>query len=253
MHLNNVEVITLVIAIWGTIAGTLSLVLRYLDSKKDKPILLPKPRLDFSDLFEPPPIVSMNLEVVNTGHRPTTIDSIWAIYEPNNLIERLTWLIFGHGKLHFAIKDKKNRNEAIQEGHNKIFNFGTDIIFPNENFDPINIKKIIVRDKAGNEWSSHGVSHQDLLLDLRNASLIKNDAFNSENRDFKINYFTVGKHHLITVRRKYYSGSRDHCKWFQYSKDAEIYYEKINNEGKDFVDDKIIAFSFEDGSTENLA
>ena len=248
MNLNNVEVITLIIAVWGTITGTLSLILRYLDSKKDKPILVPKPRLEFSDLYMPPPIVSMKLEVVNTGHRPTTIDSIWAIYKPNKIIDRLIWAIYGHGKLRLAIEDENKKNEIIHEGQSKIFKFGSDIIFPNDDFDPINISRIIVRDNAGNEWSSKGVSHQDLLSDFRNPKLIKNDEISSEDRSFNIYHYTIGKHHLITVNREYYTSSRYHYKWFQYSEKADIYYKNITKEGKEFIDGRIIAFSFEDDS-----
>ena len=145
--------VTLVTAIWGAITGTVAIILRIRDASRDNPRLLVQPQFEYSG-FDLPHKIALQVAVTNIGRRPTTLDAVFALYRPCKFWQIPVWWFRRRGRVWLASSHSKSLPETIGEGGHTTFYFKEDRIWPAPEFDPMNLRRIVVRDKAGRKWKS---------------------------------------------------------------------------------------------------
>jgi hypothetical protein len=198
--MNIVDWVTLITAIWGSITGTIAIILRIRDSAKDQPDILVLPRFEYSDGFELRPKVSLVVELTNKGRRTTTLDSIHAVYWPHQWWKVPIWKMRRLGRRWLSNPQDRKYHRVLDEGRHCEFRFGQNSIWPNPQFDPVNLRRIIARDKVGREWSSSSKFGQHQIREYRQAeSILTNDLENND-RKFEIRLHKIAGELLIKAR-----------------------------------------------------
>jgi hypothetical protein len=231
--------VTLVTAVWGSIAGTIALILRVRDTVKDRPQIRIKSHFEYSGGFDLHPRVSLIVGVVNIGHRPTTLDSVHATYRPHQMWKIPMWWIHGKSKKQLSSPHQRKYNQVLEEGRSCKFRFSQEIIWSDPQYDPINIVRVIVRDKAGREWKSPKQFGQQRLKEIRKAENIRSDDLQNDNRKFEIRLHDIGGE--LEVRARFLLNNQYHynCETFDTLQHARRIYNSLLIKGQQYVECEI--------------
>jgi hypothetical protein len=130
-------------------------------------------------------------------------------------------------------------HRVLEEGRHCKFHFGQETIGPRSQFDPVNLRRIIVRDKAGREWSSSAQFGQDRIREYREAENLQKDDLAKDDRRFEIRLHRISgelqlrARYLLEKQYRYYRESYENLE------NAEESYFDLLEKGKEFIEGKI--------------
>lgn len=231
--------VTLGTAIWGSVTGTIALILRIRDASKDRPFILIRPRFEYSGSFDLNPDVALIVELTNAGRRPTTLDSIRAVYRPSHVWQVPFWWIHRKGIVWLSKPGDRKYNQALEEGKHCEFRFGKKSIWPEATYDPLNLVRILVFDKTGRVWSSPRQFGQHQLREFREAVEISSDDLQGDQRKFEIRLHLLGKRYEIKERYLLGNQYRYQFRTFSNLSLAEDAYAHALERGRQFIEGKI--------------
>lgn len=222
--MNNYQFITLLIAIWGALTGSIALFLRIQNFLRDKARLKITPKFQFSYLGnEYPPDITLKVKVANYGRRPVSIDKI--IGE------------FTDGDKHWL---KYNLSLGIAEGKAVISIIGSKRLPDGKSFGEL--KRLIVVDQTGKEWKSNKDFGQDRIKDILAAEKINAERISNEKEYVDIKLFEAGSRYFISTKITRGSHSKYKRKEVYSHSEAEKVYEEhidraqklINGQSEEF-------------------
>jgi len=140
--------VTLLIAVWGAVTGSLSIILAVLRYSKDRVKLFVSPRFSFSfSGVKLPPTASLEVQVVNSGRRPTTLTALLGERRHRGL--PLRWREWRVPKPFYL---KWDLAKELGEGKLLTIRLGSKDLPPDCGFRDLN--RIIVKDHRGRFWRS---------------------------------------------------------------------------------------------------
>ena len=236
--MNVKDWVTLVTAIWGAITGTVAIILRIRDASRDKPILLVQPQFEYSGGFDLPHKIALQVDVTNIGRRPTTLDAVFALYRPSKVWQIPIWWFRRRGKIWLASsRSSQQLPEAIGEGKHTTFYFNENRIWPTPEFDPMNLGRIIVQDKAGRKWKSTIRFGQRRLRSERFAKNLATEDLESKSlqREFSIRLHHINKSYRLRLRYLLDNSYKHHYEDSRFLSKAQETYNELLAKGKQFI------------------
>jgi hypothetical protein len=134
--------ITLAVAVWGAITGTVALFLEARKLRRDRAIVVPHPEFHITYNDTSPPSVDLFVGVVNDGHRPAFLSEIWARLAAPSPWWEAAWRFRKLGWL--RLRDYRIEIEPGQR---------EDVHLPlPRNVRPYDVRLIEVIDQSGKRW-----------------------------------------------------------------------------------------------------
>ena len=228
--METVNLITLIIAIWGAITGTIALFLKIRIFFKERPKLKVLPQIEYSfSGVELPPSINFKIKVTNIGRRPVYIGKIFAIYKSDSWIKNI-FRINENNRFYYLTS---GGSKELTEGKAELFNSNIDNT--SEKYHILNIYKVMVIDETGKKWYSSKCFDQEILKSYLNANLLKEDLKSKGDKKFEVKLWDIGTQKLILSKYTKSNSSKFRRK---YSKDHKIglrEFEEIKNSGNDYV------------------
>ncbi len=214
---NDFQTHTLIIAIWGAITGTIALLLKYLDTLKDKPSLNIQPEFIFS--FPLPNIVNFNVKIVNDGKMPTVLNYIYTTRKRKTFKE------------YFSKKEKIylffNLEKEIGSGELKKYYVDRESL--NKKVDLKDVEKVVVTDLKGRRWKSKSKYQQDEAHNHINAKCNDVKEYNIGKKYINIKIFSYGKKFLVQESIRKENNTYEHKRiFFNSYYEAKIYFDELS-------------------------
>ena len=179
--------VTLGIAIWGAITGTIALGLRILAHRKDRSRFLVRPEFEYIT-WDVPPDPRLHVHVVNTGRRPATVHQVYAALQAPNPLSQLLWWFRRTGMIPLGRRDS---SREVSEGSEAVFTY-KETGYTHVGLQ--DIRRIVVRDKVGRTWKSARQFGQDGLRDILEAELVDQQSRGEEGqRHAHFRLYKIGK------------------------------------------------------------
>lgn len=231
------ESITLIIAFWGAITGTIALWLRYKEQKADRPNLVITPSFKYGD--GSPPAMSLVLKFANKGRRPVTIDSVIFQTRPPILKYFLKW--YRHGKRHITVTKNPHPKE-LTEGKSGNVTITKESLPSNLNFtDFINV---FLKDQTGKLWSISKWFSKSKLKTLSSSEALICEKYGDEkgNRFVELNLYRIGIKYQLKCFLKDKEGYKERTTIFTSRKNALGEYKNLSNKATKYVQGDIKRF-----------
>ena len=195
MSNNFFALATLAIAIWGAVTGSIALILESKKFKKDRAILVVKPRFETSYHDRFPPQVSFVVSVANTGLRSAHLHELRIRIRAPNIWRDVKWGILRRGWV--PVHEYQFSRSQLGPGQSQ--DFRTAIpkgVVLND------IKRVVVIDQTGKKWKSRSRFEQRKIKDLLNAITLREETVKSADgkRAVYLQHVKVGKKEGILIR-----------------------------------------------------
>ncbi|SMO82469.1 hypothetical protein [Fodinibius sediminis] len=226
----STETITLIIAIWGAITGSIALFIKFSRFIKDKPDLLITPKYEYQfPEVELPPSVKFRIKIANKGRRPISIAKIFGIYRSNKWWENFFGINEDQRKYYLG----KGSSKELTEGKSQEVLIKTDRLPKNYNIGKI--YKVLVYDETGKKWYSSSKFGQKEFNSFYNAEELKKNELEENDHRFQIKLWDIGSKYLL-INKFSISGRVRYSKYFFKNENkASKKYEAMNHQGDQFI------------------
>jgi hypothetical protein len=183
--------ITLIIAVWGAITGTVALFLEAKKLRRDRAIVVPHPEFHITYNDTSPPSVDLFVGVVNDGHRPAFLSEIWARLAAPSPWWEVAWRIRKLGWL--RLRDYRIEIEPGQR---------EDVHLPlPRNVRPYDVRLIEVVDQSGKRWRAR-MRQRAKARKLLEATVIHEEEFTGtvRSRAVFIQHLASGYEEAVLIR-----------------------------------------------------
>jgi len=220
------EKITLAIAIWGAVTGSIALFVRLRSFIRDRAKLKIKPFFEKSySTNSLPPTIRLGVKIANEGRRPASLDRVVGKFGRNN-----------HKVLQFnlsqEVKEGKATNIFIKKGR-----------LPNDkNFH--DLERVIVLDQTGKEWKSKKKFGQQKIKNLFNAEVIEKELIKNDDKRVDLKIYKVGKDYLLSTLVVFQPTNKWRRENFDNLKSAEDRFKRYSKIAHKFVNGEIDQFEF---------
>jgi len=234
------EAITIAIALWGAITGTVALILQYRIFRKDRAKLVVEPSFTFYfKNNDYPPSVNLKTNVFNVGRRPITISQVFVRINPDEWWKKPVWWLRGKGYVRVNTSSLGIEGIELTEGKgHEIAGIRERLL--KEDVSLHLIKGVRIIDQTGRKWVSKNKMNYKQLKLYNSAEKVKEERVGKERSlSLEARMYKVGKQYQISCSAGN-SASTHHRVFRNLAIDeAESKFQELLERGQMYVEKKI--------------